>query len=340
MDLCRSCGGLWCEPSEWDREELGPPPTFGAGEPQTGFRRSSSSTLSCPEGDGQLVRLRSEHVEGLEIDACDQCGGIWFDRREWDYLAALRDWQAHQERLGQFSSWIDTKWNQWLFQLLCGLPVELNVPPRRPPTVILALIGVCLGLQLLGAFQPLLFLAVGKEWMMSPRGAATLVSHIFVHDGWIHLLGNMYFLYILGDNVEDVLGRARFLGFFLLCGVVAALLELSLAGPNPKVLVGASGAIFGVIAAYLVLFHRAKLTFMPPIIPLQLRLPASVWIVGWFAFNLLMLLSQQHLGSVGPSVAWAAHVAGFLAGLALILPFRRSLVEGHPLLHLLETRRI
>lgn len=146
--------------------------------------------------------------------------------------------------------------------------------------------------------------------------AATVITSMFLHGGWLHLAGNMLYLWIFGDNIEDRMGRIRFLVFYLVCGV-AAVFAQALPAPEAQVpMVGASGAISGVLGAYLLLFPRARVLVLVPLgIVLQaIRLPA-VWVLGlWFVIQLVSSLMAP-AGEGG--VAFRAHLGGFLAGLAL-----------------------
>ena len=146
----------------------------------------------------------------------------------------------------------------------------------------------------------------------------TLVTSLFLHATWLHLIGNMLFLWVFGDNVEDAMGHGRYLLFVLLCGVAGALVHV-LVGPASGVpLVGASGAIAGVVAGYLVLHPRVKLwCLVAGRIPLRVdaRWALGAWVVMQFAFALLLADEE---------VAWWAHVGGVLAGAALIVVLRRK----------------
>jgi len=147
----------------------------------------------------------------------------------------------------------------------------------------------------------------------------------------VHLAGNMLFLWIFGNNIEDTLGHLAFIPFYLVCGVLAAFSHVALNPDSIFPTVGASGAIAGVLGAYLVLFPRAKvLTGIILIIYIQfIQLPAALVLGSWFVFQLFTGASQQ-IG--GGGVAWAAHVGGFLAGAALIFLFGgRSRVRPPPL---------
>jgi len=142
----------------------------------------------------------------------------------------------------------------------------------------------------------------------------SVISSMFLHGGWLHLIGNMLFLYVFGNNVEDRLGRIRYLLFYLVCGYVAAY-GFALTQPDStETLVGASGAVAGVLGAYLVLYPRARVTSLVPLLLfLPIWLPAWIVLGSWFV---LQWLYFQGAGmGEGSSVAFFAHVAGFVAGI-------------------------
>jgi len=145
----------------------------------------------------------------------------------------------------------------------------------------------------------------------------TLLSSMFIHGGWAHILGNMWFLWIFGDNVEDALGKVRYVIFYVICGLAAAGAQVLIDPDSIVPMVGASGAIAGVLAAYVMLYPRARvLTF---VFIFFVELPAFVFIFVWFALQLSRGVGS--LGSIGDNVggvAFFAHIGGFLAGLALI----------------------
>ena len=160
----------------------------------------------------------------------------------------------------------------------------------------------------------------------------TPLTSMFLHGGWGHILGNCLFLWVFGNNVEDSMGRVRFLVFYLLCGLAAAWAHV-LSGPaSPVPTVGASGAISGVLGAYLVLYPRAHVRILVPIIIFftVIRVPAFVVLLLWFGFQLLAGLPQLSAvdTEVSGGVAVWAHVGGFLAGVALVKLFEnRTLVR-------------
>ncbi len=151
----------------------------------------------------------------------------------------------------------------------------------------------------------------------------TLLTSMFLHGGWLHLIGNMLYLWVFGDNVEDAMGHSRFLGFYLVCGVAGGLAHAALNPDSVIPTVGASGAISGVLGAYLVMHPKVKVLVLA-FYRLPIRLPAYIVLGGWIAMQVFFVLSDPGGGEGG--VAWWAHIGGFAAGLLLIVPFRRAQV--------------
>ena len=147
----------------------------------------------------------------------------------------------------------------------------------------------------------------------------SVITSMFVHGGFLHIGGNMLFLWIFGNNIEDRLGKIRFLAFYMITGIAAGLAH-AFANPSSTIpTVGASGAVAGLLGAYLILFPRARITTIVPIFFLYIvKLPAMVVLVMWFVSQFFIGASQQFGGG---GVAWMAHVGGFVAGMLLILPF-------------------
>ena len=223
------------------------------------------------------------------------------------------------------------------------IPLRDDNPVRSRPLVSWSLIGACV-LVFLWQFslsreagQAVIY-ALGAIPVRLLGGAelppqlqivpayVTVFSSMFLHGGWLHLLGNMLYLWIFADNVEDRMGHGRFLLFYLICGV-AAVAAQALPDPGSEVpMVGASGAISGVLGAYLLMFPQAQVVVLVPlgfIFPV-IRLPALLVLGLWFAMQLFESLGQGG----GGGVAFRAHVGGFVAGLALAplmaRQFRRS----------------
>ncbi len=152
---------------------------------------------------------------------------------------------------------------------------------------------------------------------------ASLVTSMFLHGGWMHLIGNMLYLWIFGNNIEDVMGHVRFVIFYVTCGILAALAHAVTDSSSIVPMVGASGAISGVLGAYLLLFPRAQvLVFIPFGFFSRLMYIPAGWVLG-FWFLLQLLSGSASLGRGGGGVAWFAHIGGFVAGMALIGLFKR-----------------
>ncbi len=224
------------------------------------------------------------------------------------------------------------------------IPLKDDTPSALRPFVTLSLIAACCVVFLwqhsldlaagrravaaLGAIPAVLMtdarLPLDLQWM--PR-YGSLFTSMFLHGGWLHLLGNMLYLWIYGDNVEDAMGHARYLVFYLLCGM-AAIGAQALSDPHSAYpIIGASGAISGVLGAYLLLFPRAKVLTLVllPFFFTTLRLRAMLPLLLWFAAQLVSDLSVRGGGS---SVAYRAHIGGFLAGMVLVPLLKR---RGVPL---------
>ncbi len=153
---------------------------------------------------------------------------------------------------------------------------------------------------------------------------SSLFSSMFMHGGWLHILGNMLFLWVFGDNVEDVMGPGRFFVFYLLCGLAAAGAQIATDPDSLVPMVGASGAIGGVMGAYAILFPRARvhLLIILFVYVTTVSVPAILMLGYWFVLQLLSGVFS--LGQSGGGVAFWAHIGGFVAGLALIRPFTRQ----------------
>jgi membrane associated rhomboid family serine protease len=161
-------------------------------------------------------------------------------------------------------------------------------------------------------------LPVDLQWV--PR-YATLFTYMFLHGGWVHLCGNLLYLWIYGDNVEDSMGHLRYALFYCLCGVAAVGAQAWSEPHSAYPIIGASGAISGVLGAYLLLFPRAKVLTLVllPFFFTTVRLPAMLLLLLWFAVQLVSDLT----GHGGASVALRAHIGGFLTGMLLVPVFKR-----------------
>ena len=351
IDACPVCNGAWFDAGELDVLAGETADLEQALDPS--WRVSSRR---CPRGCGTM---REHDLPGhirTPVDHCATCKGIWLDGHERHKLAKSTTREGQEDRKKQLAR----RGAIWAAQLLVQLPVEVENPVRTTPWVVFTILGLLLagfGLQLLelidlgncspgrgglptGAMfgdlaegAPLTDLclapvagALKVQWRaMGPRAIAegswyTLATHWLLHGGWAHLLGNCYFLYIFGDNVETLFGRLRFALFFLGAAVIGGLFEVLLTQNTVAPIIGASGGIAGVMAAYLWCFPRNKL--FQVVLFVQLKLPVWVYLFVWVGFQAVMGLFET--SSAG--VAWFSHLFGFLFGIALtpaILSARR-----------------
>ena len=200
-------------------------------------------------------------------------------------------------------------------------PIGDNNSSRRVvPVVTYGLIALNVLVFLLEMSQGEPFI---RRWSVAPRQLVanpaeelpTIFTSMFMHAGWMHLLGNMLFLWIFGDNVESRLGRARYLGFYLACGIVATLAQVAVSSASSAPNLGASGAISGVLGAYLILFPRGR-------VRVSMRggtvaMPALVVIGLWILAQLVNGIGSITQSSQTGGVAYMAHIGGFVAGMAL-----------------------
>jgi membrane associated rhomboid family serine protease len=225
------------------------------------------------------------------------------------------------------------------------IPLHDDNPITRTPVLTVALVVACVG-----AFIWLMGLDDGsREWAAFTLGAvpavlageaslepyfagfppeASVLTLMFLHAGWLHLGGNMLYLWIFGNNVEDRLGHGRFLALYLIAGLVGTAAHIAADPASEVPLIGASGAVSGVLGAYLLLYPHARIKMIfPPFLFRTFRVPAWLFLGFWFVFQGLNAAGGFDLASEGPvaaegGIAWMAHVGGFVAGMVLLLVLR------------------
>ncbi len=224
------------------------------------------------------------------------------------------------------------------------IPLRDDNPAEITPVVTVGLMAACVMVFL---YQVMLAVDVGEAFVyqygaipavvfayaelpaelgaVSPYGS--LMTSMFLHGGWMHLIGNMMYLWIFGNNIEDVMGHGRFLVFYGLCGIAAALSHATTDPLSVIPMVGASGAISGILGAYLLLYPRAKVLVLIPLgfFSQMIYVPAAVVLGLWFVMQVVS--GGMSLGAEGGGVAFFAHIGGFLAGMALIGLFKHSHVK-------------
>ena len=213
-------------------------------------------------------------------------------------------------------------------------PLRDTIPSRRAP-VVLWLLLLANGLAFFYELQldeaglkqaidryaivPVRLQMTPGAFLADPGSYATLVTSMFLHGGWLHVLGNLWTLAIFGDNVEDRMGMLRFLVFYFLCGIVAGVVHVYFSPTSTVPTIGASGAISGVMGAYFVLYPRARVITLIPLIfyPLFVELPAFVFLGVWFTAQILGGAAAGSSADDAGGIAFLAHVGGFVAGVLL-----------------------
>lgn len=315
VDQCPKCAGIWFDRAEIDAQ----------------FNKIARRTTQrhCPCCHGRLLEADLLNGHGVKVDICPDSHGAFVD---YDEINHVKHSAVIQEAIKQIELKPTTK--AWLFQFFTLMPIEYNIQPKSKPaiTYLLLVANVLFFLLMIDAgFTSTLF----QEWGFIPARLAdigqlyTLITSQFIHGGWAHLIGNMYFLYVIGDNIEDVLGKAKFITTYLALGVAGCLAHWAFNSTDFTPMVGASGAISGLFGMYIVLFRRAMLTQM--FFVFQLKLPAWVYFAIWFGLNLLGQLAG------GDGVAYMAHIGGFIAGAVFAWLAYPSLTKQYPIIACLNS---
>ena len=339
LDLCGACRALW-----FDRGELAtvinslvnevPEHDRLATERRPVERVPSGHRGACPRCATPLQQFNYAYDSNIFVARCPECGGVWIRRGQLRQLVRHLKGTPAERRMGeslarrtrekledadQLSGRMSAPIPVWGLFPVCILPVGDTAERRTFPAVTIGLIALNVLISLavfwsgdrMGVFEP---------WGMIPAQALswahwhTLVTSMFLHVGVFHLGGNMLFLWIFGDNIEDRLGRWRYVGFYVVCGLAAGLAHMA-ANPSSTVpTVGASGAIAGVMGAYLLCYPWARVKIM--VYYRIYAVPAWVYLAFWIGMQLFSAWLASGQASQG-GVAWWAHIGGFACGLAL-----------------------
>jgi membrane associated rhomboid family serine protease len=353
IDVCPECRGLWLDPGEITK-------VTGAdleleASPETRLRPSGAAVdgaMLCPRCGLALREMAVRGAGSLRVDACEGCKGLYLDRGE---LQRVHDLQSRRlrhvrredaELFGELQKSRRRSREQVyrpqstrgveveaahtsgrnMLVLLTGLPMEEGAAVSRPTFVLWGLLAIVLLVWIdqltVGLGRSIAIMALVPEQILAGRRLHTLLTAMFAHASWFHVLANLYFLWVFGDNVEERVGSPQFLGWYLVWGQMAWVATLALAPSSwadaPHV--GASGAIAGVMGAYIVLFPAHRIVaplFGILIFGLVIKVPA--W--GYLGFWLALQLGFAALG-VGGGVDWFAHVGGFVSGVVVGMGYR------------------
>ena len=344
LDICRVCHGLW-----FDKGELAKFNKFDADfplSPGKGITKKRAGAR-CPRCDVLMKVIQYAPGADFEVDRCGGCGGVCLDKNEirkiqeilteerklWLKIVGRLDevvlrerdlWVRYNAELAKREAAATISTAGWLFMFLTRLPREVYNPVHLVPKVTIALVLTnVLVFLLANTFltkqnAPGFFLTYGfvPDQFRQMQHPWSLLTSMFLHGSMVHLLGNMYFLYTFGDNVEDALGHWKFLAFYVLCGLAAILVHFAAHVHSTIPTVGASGAISGILGAYIFLFRRRKICFLVLFWPLKIS--AVCYLGFWIAFQILAAF--QSLPEKG-GVAYLAHAGGFAMGVALVISY-------------------
>lgn len=333
LEKCTTCEGIW-----FDEPELMAYIEAHAEDSTKAFKLISEeshrgeSARYCHDCQKPMVKHELLENHSTEIDACHSCNTFWIDIEEIKHVQHSHDLRAALADIHKGFTW-----RSWFFELLFRMPVEYNSQPKKTPwvTYILILINILL-------FSTRFISPSLEAWTFENLSTVTpivdysqffasLVSAQFMHLDLMHLIGNLYFLWIIGDNIEDALGKRKYLLAYMICGTIGMLLEVAFALLQDRTmfLMGASAAVSGLFGMYVIWFRHAKLSVM--VIVYQFRLPAIWFFSIWLLTNVIGFVWQSG------NVAFLAHLGGFFAGLLFALAYKSTVYKKNPLLHLLNT---
>lgn len=334
LEKCSHCHGLWFDEPElmaYIEAHTDKPDALHSFQLVSDATNQGKSQQYCHDCQQPMTQHSILPHDDTVIDACHRCDTFWVSHENIKRVQYSHDLR---EALTQINAGFT--WRSWFFQLMLRMPVEYNAKPHAVPLAMYSIFTLNILLFLVRFISP-----GAGDWatynlsIITPIYDAlwftgTLISAQFMHGDLMHIVGNLYFLWIIGDNIEDALGKKRFVLAYLITGTAGMLLEVifAVAAEREMVLLGASAAVSGLFGMYIVWFRHAKLSVM--LIVYQFRLPAY-WFLGiWVLTNLYGLFSG------GFGVAYLAHLGGFAAGLGFALAYRKQVYKDKPLLYLLN----
>jgi len=349
VDICPKCKGIWFDSGEivdfirslTESQELSPqtPELFKPREVEAPGSIEQEHKI-CPRCDKTLRTFNYAYDSNVLLDKCPDCSGIWADSGEIQQIASylkkdpaitafgksvIKDSETVRQlqQLDQLSEELWQSTGPYLF-VAPTIPVSDEAPRSRRPLITISIIVFCTSIfavQLLLVNDPSAFFeSYGfipeNFWHMS------IISHMFLHAGIIHLIANMLFLWVFGDNVEDRFTTLGFGVLYLGSGIFASILHTLVNWGSPVPVIGASGAVSGIMGAYLVFYPRARVkVFLAYRI---LRVPAWLYLGSWFCLQLMYGLAYPTVDY--SNIAWFAHIGGFVFGV-VVAYFKKSAIQ-------------
>ncbi|MCD6386617.1 rhomboid family intramembrane serine protease [Candidatus Sumerlaeota bacterium] len=350
VDTCKRCGGIWFDPDELrfyidfflqDNPDL-PPPPINHNKKTLPVVQSPDYQKLCPRCGVPMRMFNYACDSNIILDKCPRCDGIWTDGGEVKQLAQFVKGNPHLDALGKALAEHTKKLDaikDWTvlsrdFSQSAGykvflpkiiLPIASEPLTLVVPKVVFAIILINVAIFTYQSFYVEDIVRFFYQYGLIPRVVASgkqyyrFLSSMFIHRDLVHLLGNMFFFWIFAHNVEARFGHFRFLLFYLLFGLCGSWLDVFTRIHSSVPAIGSSGAISGLMGAYLVLFPRSKITTL--IINQAIRVPAFLYLGVWILWQILfgMLYASA---SFSPPVSWFAHIGGFMSGVVVAGLFR------------------
>ncbi len=363
VDICSNCGGLWFDKGEFQEvlnslisnnkvDYLNIKEAFDR-EPAP-KDKNKQFIKKCPKCNLDMQVFNYSYDSNVFLDKCISCGGMWTDKDEikeaaryvkgnpvFDkYVKVLSDMTEETERSRQVTEETQNLSNDLMSSGGVGtgiiawpifpLPLKDDLPTEKFSKVTF---GLIIFNVLIFIFQLIFtspedesffrFLGVIPLLGFSPERLYSFVTSMFIHGGWLHVLGNMFYLWLFGNNIEDEIGSIKFIIFYLLCGILGGITFCIIHPSLDEPAIGASGAISGVLGAYLLLFPKADL------IVLWLgkirTIPAVFYLIFWIFFQ--FIYGGVALQTKNVAIGYWAHIGGFIAGLLLIHLFKKGSVH-------------
>jgi len=333
LDVCLKCKGIWFDDGELigfakalenDVESVDKltlyKPRKAVGE------KELPSTRSCPRCNVTMKQFNYAYDSNIFLDRCQQCGGVWTDAGEIQRVASHLKKDPRVQAIGEslvksrqfqdidgLSEALNSPMPYFFLAPRIILPLYDDTPRQRIPFVTLGLIVLCTVFFSLMVFEVCSSQACLEKFAFVTLDLFSigLVTSLFLHGGWLHLIGNMFFMWLFADNIEDRLGWFKFIFFYLAAGICANLFYAVFNLHSSIPLVGASGAIAGVMGAYLVYFPAARIKTL--MFFRIFDIPAWFYLGFWMVLQCINGVLDAAGGTSG--VAWLAHIGGFLFGL-------------------------
>jgi membrane associated rhomboid family serine protease len=339
IDKCPNCKGIWFDSDEFinsvralaENKEISPqlPQLFKSRVVQTVSLFDEKDKI-CPRCNQKLIKFNYGYDSNVFLDKCTMCQGIWADETEIREIArylkldprvqeigkSLIEINQTQKDITELGNALSDRSPILAFMPILILPLGDEIATTKFPKINLSIIGLCVITYIYQFFvtaNPIAFIqqfGVIPSQILQREMFYSLFTSMFLHGDFLHLLGNMFFLWIFGDNVEDRFSSLGYIAFYLACGVAANFMHIYFNASSTNPAIGASGAISGIMGAYLIFYPTARIKTL--IISRIIQVPAFLWLGTWFLFQLIFGFIYHSAGV--SNIAWFAHIGGFVFG--------------------------